>query len=172
MRSGTDLVSVLIFRHLDQSLGVWHRQTQQQMALTNEKIAVFAPIPSASDEIATKVNTGLERKLRNAYRKSCTNVSIIAPPQVSRVFSLIRSDCQMCAGQRNELHPPQSTLRCSSASNSRCERTRGLALARVSCCARTTLLSPPPPATSRALWLRSAVSISIPPPIAAFCRLR
>jgi hypothetical protein len=39
----------------------------------SEKIAVFAPIPSASDKIATAVTTGVAFRARNASRRSCTN---------------------------------------------------------------------------------------------------
>jgi hypothetical protein len=36
-----------------------------------EKIAVFAPIPSASERIATIVTTGVAFSARNASRRSC-----------------------------------------------------------------------------------------------------
>jgi len=42
----------------------------------NVKIAVFAPIPSASDNTATTAKPRFFRKIRNAYRMS----ESIAPP--------------------------------------------------------------------------------------------
>ena len=35
------------------------------------KIAVFAPIPNASDNTATMVNVGRASMIRSAYRRSC-----------------------------------------------------------------------------------------------------
>ena len=43
---------------------------------TSENIAVFTPTPSPMDSTATRVNPGLRRSHRNAYRMSCN----IAPP--------------------------------------------------------------------------------------------
>ena len=38
------------------------------------KMAVLAPMPSASEDTATRVNSGLRRKLRSAKRRSNRNL--------------------------------------------------------------------------------------------------
>src|ERR1043165_5874297 len=45
-------------------------------ALMTEKIAVFAPMPSASVNTATNVNTGCLSSTRAPKRRSCQNVPI------------------------------------------------------------------------------------------------
>jgi hypothetical protein len=53
------------------------------MAFTKEKMAVLAPMPSASEATAMDVNAGLRSSMRSAYRKSFQSVSanvIIGPP--------------------------------------------------------------------------------------------
>src|SRR3954454_20131291 len=44
---------------------------RRRTALTSEKMAVFAPIPTASVRTATSVKPGLRRHPRSAYRTSC-----------------------------------------------------------------------------------------------------
>jgi hypothetical protein len=46
------------------------------MASTTLKMAVFAPMPSASADTATVVNAGDFRRNRNAYRRSSSRVDI------------------------------------------------------------------------------------------------
>src|SRR5688572_32187016 len=50
------------------------------MASVSVKIAVFAPIPKASEVTATAVNTGDCRSIRNAYRTSCQIVVRLTIP--------------------------------------------------------------------------------------------
>src|SRR5262250_2535711 len=50
-----------------------------KMALTTVKIVVFAPIPSASDKIATALKPGLLRSTRAPCRTSCQKYSIFHP---------------------------------------------------------------------------------------------
>ena len=47
------------------------------------KIAVFAPMPSASDRIATVANNGLRRSPRKANRKSPPEVAMCALTRMS-----------------------------------------------------------------------------------------
>src|SRR5215510_13226252 len=47
--------------------------------LTTEKIAVFAPIPSANVSTATNVRPGFLANIRTPNRKSCQNLFIIHP---------------------------------------------------------------------------------------------
>src|SRR5882724_7582294 len=49
-------------------------------AFTTEKIAVFAPIPSASVRIATAANPGFFRSIRSPNRISCSRSASISPP--------------------------------------------------------------------------------------------
>ena len=53
--------------------------------LTTLKIAVFAPMPSASVRIATAVKPGFFASILIPYRKSCSNVVIL---------SLVTSGCE------------------------------------------------------------------------------
>jgi hypothetical protein len=48
------------------------------------KMAVFAPMPSASDSTATAVNAGLLPSIRAANRKSFSSVIVLAPLAVNR----------------------------------------------------------------------------------------
>lgn len=59
-------------------------------SFAREKIAVFAPIASASDPTAIAVNPGLWRRIHIAYRRSAHNSSHIAA-QVKREFHPCRS---------------------------------------------------------------------------------
>jgi hypothetical protein len=58
-------------------------------ASTRPKIAVFAPIPSASVARAITVNPGYRTKDRNAYRISRLSASNQATIQASREYSVI-----------------------------------------------------------------------------------
>ena len=49
------------------------------MASINWKIAMFAPIPSASESTATAVNVGFSRSCRSPKRKSPKNRSMLPP---------------------------------------------------------------------------------------------
>src|SRR5512143_3637280 len=49
------------------------------MVLTRLKMAAFAPIPSASDRMATAVKLGLFSIARIAYRRSWIRISIVLP---------------------------------------------------------------------------------------------
>src|SRR5216684_3043122 len=60
-------------------------------ALTKLKIAVFAPIPSASVSTATAVNPGFLLSMRRPYRTSSTNSSTRRQPHVSRATSFTNS---------------------------------------------------------------------------------
>src|SRR6266853_5713130 len=53
----------------------------RRMALTTVKMVVLAPIPSASDRIATKLNAGFLVSIRMAYRISCQIVCIMKSPR-------------------------------------------------------------------------------------------
>jgi hypothetical protein len=53
---------------------------RNSVALTTLKIAVFAPIPSASIITASAVKPGFFHNIRAPYRRSCSSVCII-PPQ-------------------------------------------------------------------------------------------
>jgi hypothetical protein len=44
------------------------------MALKSVKMAVFAPMPSASVTTATAVNAGSRRSIRSPKRMSCQNI--------------------------------------------------------------------------------------------------
>src|SRR5579885_443243 len=56
-------------------------------ALTTEKMAVFAPTPSAVTRIATAVKPGLFDSTRTPNLKSCHNVFIVHPFLKRRVTS-------------------------------------------------------------------------------------
>lgn len=56
-----------------------------------EKIVVFAPMASASDATATKVDPGALRSIRAAYRKSAPSTSIQFRPSEPRISSLCLS---------------------------------------------------------------------------------
>src|SRR5690348_14198844 len=47
---------------------------------TTENMAVLAPIPSASAEMAAAVKPGLRRSIRNACFRSLMSVSMVPPP--------------------------------------------------------------------------------------------
>src|SRR6266403_549074 len=53
----------------------------RRMALTTVKIVVLAPMPRASDRIATKLNAGFLVSIRIAYRISCQMVCIMKSPR-------------------------------------------------------------------------------------------
>ncbi len=53
--------------------------------LTSEKIAVLAPMPSASDSTATRETTGVARSARKARRRSCTG-----PPEGRIIYDTFR----------------------------------------------------------------------------------
>src|SRR5688572_16577588 len=58
---------------------------------TSVKMAVFAPIPSAIDRMATAVNTGALRRPRHAYRMSAsTCVMTEGPPELPREPAITR----------------------------------------------------------------------------------
>jgi hypothetical protein len=59
---------VSVARHVDfdEFLGVANRSVFRTTALIRLKMAVFAPIPSASETIATAANPGLDRSERSA----------------------------------------------------------------------------------------------------------
>src|SRR6266849_2356945 len=85
-------------------------------ALTKLKIAVFAPIPSASVSTATAVNPGFLLSMRRPYRTSSTNSSTRRQPHVSRAppfRALPRSHLQMALhflfNLRFPLLPPPET---------------------------------------------------------------
>jgi hypothetical protein len=61
--------------NLHQFFRPFDRQAAQPHSIQQLKIAVFAPIPSASDNTATVVNAGLKRSSRAPYRKSCQMLS-------------------------------------------------------------------------------------------------
>ncbi len=57
----------------------------------SEKIAVFAPMPSASESTAIRVNKGLRRKVRRANFRSARIPPMQANiPRVARVTQLFR----------------------------------------------------------------------------------
>jgi hypothetical protein len=56
-------------------------------ASTTEKIAVFAPMPSASVSSATAAKPGFFRNVRTAYRTSCTKSSSQFALRMSRQSS-------------------------------------------------------------------------------------
>lgn len=51
---------------------------RSRTASSNWKMAVFAPIPKASDRMATVVNPTLCANTRTAYRTSCHTLSTMA----------------------------------------------------------------------------------------------
>jgi hypothetical protein len=57
-------------------LGMIHRQCLSMRASMRLKIAVFAPIPSASVNTAIAVNPGFFANIRSPYRASCQSVCI------------------------------------------------------------------------------------------------
>ena len=59
-----------IERSSTSSSGFLTGMARRSTSLTSAKIAVFAPMPSASDRIATAANPGLSRSRRAAYRRS------------------------------------------------------------------------------------------------------
>src|SRR6266568_4181232 len=59
----------------------------RRIALTTVKIVVFAPIPSASDNIATALNPGLFSNTRAPCFTSCQNVSISPSQLESRAYA-------------------------------------------------------------------------------------
>src|SRR5260370_18974230 len=58
-----------------------------RMALPPVKIVVFAPIPSASDNIATALNPGLFSSTRAPCFTSCQNVSILPSQLESKPYA-------------------------------------------------------------------------------------
>jgi hypothetical protein len=63
----------------------------QSAASIKAKMAVLAPIPSASDRIATIVNTGDCRSMRKAYLRSARKSSSRRKPTASRHSSFLAS---------------------------------------------------------------------------------
>src|SRR5690242_13333537 len=55
------------------------------------KIAVVAPIPSASVAIAASGNAGALRRLRIANRTSCSSVSMAGAPRVQSFYGALRA---------------------------------------------------------------------------------
>src|SRR6267154_3890274 len=53
---------------------------RSKAAFTIEKIAVFAPIPSASTRMVPSANPGLRRTARNPYRRSAIQLRMEEPP--------------------------------------------------------------------------------------------
>src|SRR4051812_6012593 len=51
---------------------------------TREKIAVFAPMPSASERMATAVTIGVARRERTARRRSCTAPPVRLKPDTTK----------------------------------------------------------------------------------------
>ena len=49
---------------------------RSRTALSNSKIAVLAPIPNASEMVATAKNPGLVRSSRPPYRRSCQSPNV------------------------------------------------------------------------------------------------
>jgi hypothetical protein len=68
--------------------GILIREGPQQIASTTLKMAVLAPMPSASASTATVVNAGDFRKSRNAYFRSCTRVDIRASGSIEDITDL------------------------------------------------------------------------------------
>ena len=64
---------------------------RKSMALATVKIAVFAPMPIASDNAAVAVKTGLRRSRRSPCAASCHASSIQRKDRASRCCSLTRS---------------------------------------------------------------------------------
>src|SRR5882762_54156 len=73
------------------------------------KIAVDAPIPSASVSIAIAANPGVLPRFLSAYRISCTSVSMCTPISISTRFD--RPPLQSTPASTTPLHSPllQST---------------------------------------------------------------
>src|ERR1700722_9797595 len=61
---------------------------RSRIASISWKIAVFAPIPSASDSTPTSVNPGESRSCRIPNRKSCQNDRIPIPPLLAPTGAL------------------------------------------------------------------------------------
>jgi len=61
------------------------------MPFTSVKIAVFTPIPNASESIATATNPGLFARLRQAWRASCRSCSSHMKDRSSRCISRVCS---------------------------------------------------------------------------------
>ena len=59
-------------------LGSATGKVRSNRLLTSEKIAVFAPMPSASDSAATIETTGVARRERTAKRMSCMRDPVMA----------------------------------------------------------------------------------------------
>ena len=65
---------------------------RKSKALATVKIAVFAPMPIASDSAAVAVKTGLRRSSRNPCAASCPRSSTQRKDRASRCCSLTWSD--------------------------------------------------------------------------------
>ena len=63
------------------------RQLSQDQRVETEKMAVFAPIPSASERTATLETNGVASSIRDPYRTSWMKRSRDNQLQISRVFS-------------------------------------------------------------------------------------
>jgi hypothetical protein len=97
---------------------------RSKKALTTLKIAVLAPMPSASVNMATMLKPGLRRNNRTPYRRSCVRRSKDVHPLISRIasFSKVvfpRVRRAACTASRG----PDPAARSSSASRSRCARS-------------------------------------------------
>jgi hypothetical protein len=67
---------------LTRRLESWKGRGRNNSAFTTEKMAVFAPIPSASVKIAMAVKPGLFASIRIPYFRSCQNVSMNLPLKI------------------------------------------------------------------------------------------
>jgi hypothetical protein len=85
---------------------------RSRTALITWKMAVFAPMPSASDRTATTVKLGLRRSRRAAYCTSWRSRSIHIQPHISRVSSATRAtfpNSRRAAASASRGKAPRST---------------------------------------------------------------
>jgi hypothetical protein len=59
--------------------------------LTTLKRALFAPIPNASVNVATKLKPGFFANIHAAYRKSCHRIPMVSPPALFDISRRLRA---------------------------------------------------------------------------------
>src|SRR4029077_5977658 len=74
---------------------------RRKRSLIKLKMAVFAPIPSASVSAAMAVNAGCLRRIRSAYRRSC-NMQLRPQLRLTAIFgfAIVRGDAWCMHHQR------------------------------------------------------------------------
>ena len=108
---------------------------RSRKSLTRLKIAVLAPMPSASESTATEANPGFSRSSRAAWRRSRQSVSSARDRvHAEDLLADERRRCRTCGAPPSALRRETSRVRCSRRSRARdAPRSRGAARRPIAC---------------------------------------